>query len=1055
MEKDRFTSEQGVRFEELAVKALRAESDEWRSGQHCNLRQIRLIYNIGDDDGVERAGQYVKRLVQKTHDMRRDKNDDGWSPLRGVDAARFRDGALVGLAEVKLRHANHGRALGTTYETFDLHDRSTIERVLVVHGGATVVAETARMFDRVWHLDPTEALAPRPPVARAATPLVPNLHAYQRECVDTLVAHVTEEGARLLALQLPPGAGKTFVMLTFLREVSALDGQGVVYVIACPTLTVCAQVIESAHKLGMADRVDSTTCRDPNVVHGELVQRLGQKNDAKIVVITHTALRTLVTHAPVVEVGHVTLLVDEAHHFVAKHDNQEFLKKTRCAVAVSAHVPKAFKAERRVVRPHRALLETGVLVPICLELPVTPREYERGALEAEADLIVGRILAHNQTRALVAAPSLTTPELDEIARHVQRRLVAHGHDDPWVRCQTYLTPREKNLREEFRAARGAAVLLSLRQLMEGFDDPSLVLVIVAGPCPKESLDLFQACTRSGRAHEGKHEGRVCLLHPDTDLVATMIARHDADHTLFHIECENLALEDFVSVHPEARAKRLDATRQSDLQIRKTSQHVLKRSPPGSTKRIDALIHFLCEHFPTTPPAADGVIDVRIPYQKQRDGTFVLRTTVRDVVSELCDVWGMIDRKKLERLRALLWLDMSGYVPASTDHVRPLVWLTPAQQKTFEWPPSDEAVIQHLRAHHCATGPDGRGSFLQVPAGGFHLVDGRLVNLRAWLLLAYLVQGHDRYAKAPPWNELLEEGQDEADFVRRLLVPSGGAKDNRTETVKMDEERTDAEVRLRETHADVLGDARLMYLVYDHVFGYCTTSCTQNTVKTIEMAFFGHGVSFRVPNSSDDEDKPLYYHDDREPLRLSVDVHALCEWMKTFCGRTDMVEGYVCSKLRLLQRYLLRQLHMWHAGSTRCPFPLTPPVFVRPAVGDEDKVCSVRKWRRIPWDAEAAARAVTSPELVKFLRETLVFVGDGWRLDKFRNMVPALAGWTKDKCVLVKDLVPGDETGTLLRPMWSLQTSQAHESTVGAKSGGKGVEKRKRGDCSDEDEAVCD
>jgi len=97
---------------------------------------------------------------------------------------------------------------------------------------------------------------------------------------------------------------------------------------------------------------------------------------------------------------------------------------------------------------------------------------------------------------------------------------------------------------------GIAILLTIKQCLEGYNDPRLRLCIKTSKDSdvSESAEhaLFQAATRVDRVHPSKTHARFLDLRPNMNTIARMVHAYDPERGLFMFDCEHTKMEDYLA-----------------------------------------------------------------------------------------------------------------------------------------------------------------------------------------------------------------------------------------------------------------------------------------------------------------------------------------------------------------------------------------------------------------------------------------------------------------------------------------------------------------------------
>ena len=340
---------------------------------------------------------------------------------------------------------------------------------------------------------------------------LPELRDYQKNCIETLYNNFKTKDKQLI--QLPTGAGKTFIFLNYLKEYSRKA------LIVCPSVELMEQIYHWA-KIFLKDRKVVVRDRAKN-----------QNPDVLIVTAQSLVFESTSDYVCSLDFDHV--IIDETHHAQAK-TYKNFLRKLSLK-------NKFFKLLGCTATPER--LDGKSLLEIFNELT-----FDRNVIDlikqghlcnVEATRIKTGVKPYKGWRSAAGDFSSTSlKSLDNESRNaiilktyeenctdkktivfclnvdhtisLSNTLKAKGFRSAYIYGDMNATERAKVLKE-FKYGK-IQVLTNCQLLTEGFDEPSIEAIIIARPTFSKSL-YCQMVGRGLRNFPGKE---FCHLYELTD-----------------------------------------------------------------------------------------------------------------------------------------------------------------------------------------------------------------------------------------------------------------------------------------------------------------------------------------------------------------------------------------------------------------------------------------------------------------------------------------------------------------------------------------------------------
>jgi DNA repair protein RadD len=330
------------------------------------------------------------------------------------------------------------------------------------------------------------------------------LRDYQAAAIDALRAKI-REGHRRVLLVAPCGAGKTLCASEIIRSAVA-RGRSAIFI--APRIEIVDQTVEKLQAFGVSASVvmagDKRKGTDPVSVCSvqTLIRRLHALPPADVVVVDEC-------HRAAADSFKKVLAAYPAAVIVGLTATPWRSDRIGLAEFFDAHVVAATPAELRAQQhlvPFRAFAFDA---PELHEVPVTAGEFNQKALELACNT---RVLVGNVVREYLAhAPGRKALLFASGVKHSQAlvaEFVAAGVTAEHLDCKT---PREERraVLARFRAGE-TLVVSSVGILVEGFDEPSAEVVILARPTKSLTLHL-QILGRGMRPSPGKSEALI-LCH---------------------------------------------------------------------------------------------------------------------------------------------------------------------------------------------------------------------------------------------------------------------------------------------------------------------------------------------------------------------------------------------------------------------------------------------------------------------------------------------------------------------------------------------------------------
>ena len=334
------------------------------------------------------------------------------------------------------------------------------------------------------------------------------LRDYQKECVSVIRENFKKKDKQLI--QLPTGAGKTLIFLTYLKERMARA------LILCPTLDLLEQVGKNAK-----DHLDSVYIKRKDTKY---------KNE-ETYLITSASLPKSKTFEELIKIKFDTIVIDEAH--------KAFCNTYMKFLSEYSKIHNKFKLLGVTATPER--MDKKPLLEIFENFTYSKSIIEMIYEGYLCDVVGTKINTRNRLKTQKSTSDFKLIDLkllDEPSRNTliyktyeencydKKTLIFCISVDHSIKIADYL--KEKNISAEAihgnmsvnerqdilrRFQQGKIQVLTNCQLLtEGFDEPSIEAIIIARPTRSKSL-YCQMLGRGMRLFPGK---TVCELYELTD-----------------------------------------------------------------------------------------------------------------------------------------------------------------------------------------------------------------------------------------------------------------------------------------------------------------------------------------------------------------------------------------------------------------------------------------------------------------------------------------------------------------------------------------------------------
>lgn len=613
------------------------------------------------------------------------------------------------------------------------------------------------------------------------------------------------------------------------------------------------------------------------------------------------------------------VIIDEAHMTTSLLDATPGAVGVCLAVSGSYTQDLRNKCDMVSTVAHRDVLAAGAIVPVKITLSIdsSPFDNTESALCEEACRIVDVTLAYNK-RALVLAPNMTIPDIQNIAKHIKQILINMNIEDYVVHVVHSKEKSKLNrcIIESFKAdsSNQVHILLSVKMLIEGYNDKSLGLCIFAGEC-SDYTRLYQGSTRVDRAYPGKSEGQVVILHPDMEALCDMMINYDPYDEIFRFECDHTNLNSFIRLDPEARKQRKEETILARKTIKAKAERTHIRKIVANDKQIRSeAVRFLFTHHREEKPTNEFIT---ITHGKQ-----TMSINVDSFVNELCKRY---DDPKFTHpalqsmMRSITWIPMNrpSLLPigeASSDIT--LKCITNKTTKVFPTSSdqADQLCLDVFQTDFVDSPPHG---------GIYYWSDEKVaVPLRMWIMCAHFARKfRDDYPDAPDIKLTPE-------YLKRMNVPTNAESPSlecpRTRWPTDTEINWEIYSNIVRKHSKVLKHSELINLLYDYTKCFTSPSTTDNTMRKVAKLQLGWGVGFYHTNA------PYIYEWESFPqitmaTDIKGDLYSTCKSAYNK-SRSDIADTYILSKLLYPQIYMMKLLERWSRSHTDCQLKLKSVVF---------------------------------------------------------------------------------------------------------------------------------
>lgn len=371
---------------------------------------------------------------------------------------------------------------------------------------------------------------------------------YQLDCINTIHTHFASHNKQLI--QLPTGAGKTYILLEYLKRHSKRS------LIIVPTLELLEQVQESSENFFHKSQVYAKS-------HGKY-------KNANHIIITAASLNYESTRTWLLDFEFDTIVIDEAHRAQANTyiDFLDLYKKnSSCDFKLLGLTATPERLDRKslleifdkltfemnvvelIKKGHLCDIEgtrflTGQKLPTYLSngdfRAVQLRKLDN---EDRNNIIKKVVVDHCQGKQTIIF-CLSIDHCETLAKDLQKM----GFNADFVHGN--LRPHERRRRVQMYRDGRIQIVTNVQLLTEGFDAPCTKAIIIARPTRSKAL----YCQMIGRGLRNFQDKECCYLYELTD--------NNHKICTFNVACD-LPVDDMREYKPGTRLTKLKELRDSE------------------------------------------------------------------------------------------------------------------------------------------------------------------------------------------------------------------------------------------------------------------------------------------------------------------------------------------------------------------------------------------------------------------------------------------------------------------------------------------------------------